>query len=222
MYGAIIRGRIAKFQIPLKNKDSINEKIYFYFSYMNNTLEIFPNFGYYFNVPPINNSYYLKGNFILIYDGRRLAAKPNLNELSYKLEKNYCKELERIGKNELIPIRKEAIEYSKKPKLKEIWLINDRFNKAGDNGEFFFRYLKKKNPKDIDFNFVISQNCSDYQRIKELGNVLYPGSKGYNQTFLIADKIITSTSNSWVDNPFGNDRKYLIDLLQFLLVYYHF
>ena len=134
MYGAIIRGRIAKFQIPLKNKDSINEKIYFYFSYMNNTLEIFPNFGYYFHVPPINNSYYLKGNFILIYDGRRLAAKPNLNELSYKLEKNYCKELERIGKNELIPIRKEAIEYSKKPKLKEIWLINDRFNKAGDNG----------------------------------------------------------------------------------------
>ena len=112
MFGRIIKGRIVKFHILLKNKDSINEKIYFYFSYMNNTLEIFPNFGYHCHVPPINNSYYLKGNFILIYDGKRLTVKKNLKELSDKLEKNYCKELERIGKKELIPIRKETIEYS--------------------------------------------------------------------------------------------------------------
>ena len=114
MFGRIMKGRIVKFQIPLKNKDSINEKIYFYFSYMNSTLEIYPNFGYYCHVPPINNSYYLKENFILIYDGRRLTVKQNLNELSYKLEKNYCKELERIGKKELITIRKEAIECFKR------------------------------------------------------------------------------------------------------------
>ena len=112
MFGRIIKGRIVKFQIPLTNKDSLNEKIYFYFSYMNSTLEIYPNFGYYCHVPPINNSYYLKENFILIYDGRRFTVKQNLNELSYKLEKNYCKELERIGKQELIPIRNEAIEFS--------------------------------------------------------------------------------------------------------------
>ncbi len=30
-----------------------------------------------------------------------------------KLEKNYCKELERINKTDLIPIREKAIMYSK-------------------------------------------------------------------------------------------------------------
>ena len=219
MFGKINKGRIVEFKIPLKNYDIINEKIYFYFSYMNNSIEIFPFFGYHFHVPQINNSYFLQGNFILIYDGKRLTIKRNEKDMQDKLEKNYCKELERIDKKELIPIRKEVIVYSKKPKFKEIWLINDRFNKAGDNGEIFFRYLKSKNPKDINFYFVISPNCSDYQRMKVLGNILSFGSKIYNLTFLKADKIITSASNTLVDNPFGNDRKYLIDLYHFDLIF---
>ena len=219
MFGRIFKGRNLKFTIPLKNKDFLNKNIYFYFSYMNNTFEIFPNFGYFFHLPQINNSYFVKGKFILIYDSRRLTLIKNENEFRDKLEKKYCKELERRKKQNLIKIRQKAIVYSKKLKLKEIWLINDRFNKAGDNGEFFFRYLKKKNPKDITFHFVISKNCSDYQRIKELGNILSFGSKKYNNTFLKTDKIITSTSNSWVDNPFGKDRKYLIDLYHFDLIF---
>ena len=218
MFGTIIKGRITSFQIPLTD-NHINKSIFFYFSYMNHTREIFPNFGYYSHVPPINNGYYIKDNFILLYDGRRFTLKENLIELSEKLEQNYCKELERIEKTELIPIRKEAIKYSKKHKNKEIWLINDRINKAGDNGEFFFRYLKNIKPKDIKFNFVISENCSDYQRIRGLGNILSVSSKKYNKTFLKADKIITSTANSWVDNPFGEDRKYLIDLYHFDLIF---
>ena len=218
MFGTVIKGRIVKFQIPLNNAH-INKSIKFYFSYMNNTREIFPYFGYYSHIPQINNSYYIKENFILVYNDRRLFLKDNLEELYEKLEKNYCKELERIEKIELIPIRKEAIEYSKNDKIKEIWLINDRTNKAGDNGEYFFRYLKHKNPKDIKFNFVISENCSDYQRMKELGNILSQSSKKYKKLFLNADKIITSTANSWVDNPFGENRKYLIDLFHFDLIF---
>ena len=219
MLGRIFKGRKLKFQIPLNNIDILNKNIYFYFSYMNNTYEIFPNFGYHFHVPQINNSYFVKGNFILIYINGRLTLIKNENQMRDKLEKNYCIELERINKTDLIRIREKAIIYSKKPKLTEIWLINDRFNKARDNGEFFFRYLKDKNPKDISFYFVISKNCSDYERIKELGNVLSFGSKKYNETFLKADKIITSTSTSWVDNPFGKDRKYLIDLYHFDLIF---
>ena len=218
MFGTIIKGRIVNFHIPLTNTD-INNNITFHFSFMNNTIEIFPLFGYFCHVPPIKNSYYIYQKFILLYDGLRLSLKINTNSLSDILENNYCKELERINKNNIIQIRKEVIKHSKKQKHKKIWLINDRFNKAGDNGEFFFRYLKNKNPKDIKVNFVISKDCYDYQRIKVLGNVLYLGSKKFNETFLKADKIITSTSNTWVDNPFGEDRKYVIDLYHFDLIF---
>ena len=218
MFGTIIKGRIVYFDIPLKDK-YINYDFKFHFCYMNKTKEIFPTFGYFCHVPPINNSYYIKGNNILMYNGKRLILKENYNGLSEILENNYCKELERIEKKELISIRELAIQYSKKPKKKEIWLINDRYNKAGDNGEFFFRYLKNKNPEDINFYFVISKNCSDYQRMKDLDNILDVGSKEYNLTFLNADKIISSSANSWVDNPFGEDRKYLIDLYHFDLIF---
>jgi len=101
----------------------------------------------------------------------------------------------------------------------EIWLINDRSNKAGDNGEYFFRFLKKKNPNDIKYYFVISDKCNDYVRLKDFGNILILGSKNYNLTFLKADKLISSSSNSWVHNPFGENRKYLIDLYHFDFIF---
>ena len=218
MFDRIIKGRTINFQISLKNIE-LNKKIKFYFSYMNNTIEIFPIFDLHFHVPPIINGYYLKGDYTLINDGKRLTLQKNLEGLLDKLEDNYCNKLKIIGKNKLIQFRKEAKEYFKKPKKKEIWLINDRVNKAGDNGEFFFRYLNLKNPKDINFNFVISKYSSDYKRLKKLGNVLCLSSKEYKQTFLKADKIISSVSNSWIDNAFGKNRKYLIDLYHFDLIF---
>ena len=218
MFGTIIKGRILNFNIPLDN-EYINQTIKFYFSYMNKTFEIFPLFGYFCHIPPINNSYYIKGNYILTYDGKRLTLIKNSEGLRDILEINYASELEKNGKNELIPIREIAIKYMKKPDKKEIWLINDRPNKAGDNGEFFFRYLKNKNPNDIRYYYVILDNCTDYERLKDLGKILILFSKKYNQTFLKADKLISSSSNSWVDNPFGDNRKYLIDLFHFDFVF---
>ena len=218
MFGTIVEGRIVNFDIPI-NIWTINENIEFYLTYMNNSVEIFPLFGYFSKIPQINNSYYVYGKFILTYDGKRLKLLNNKEDVIDDLERNYCKELEKYNKNELIVIRKKVIKYFKKNRNKEIWLINDRPNKAGDNGEYFFRYLKNKNPSDIRFFFVIKEDCSDYQRLKELDNILVLGSKKYNITFLKSNKIITSTSNGWVDNPFGNDRKYMIDLFHFDLIF---
>ena len=218
MFGTAIKGRILNFNIPIINT-YINESIKFYFSYMNNSREIYPSFGYYSHIPPINNSYYANGDFILTYNGIRLTLINNSEKLKEDLEKNYCEELEKIGKNGLISYREIAIKHSRNGKKKEIWLINDRSNKAGDNGEYFFRYLNTKNPYDVRYYFVITNNCSDYYRLKDLGNILILGSKKYNQTFLKADKLISSTSNAWVDNPFGDDRKYLIDLFHFDFIF---
>ena len=218
MFGITIEKRIIYFDIPLDNI-LLNHDFRFYFTYMNHSIEIFPILGYFSHVPPIKNSYYINGNYILIYNGKRITLKQNFKGLSDKLEKKYCHELKKKKKRKLIQIRKEAIQYFKKPKKKDIWLINDRYNKAGDNGEFFFRYLKHKNPKNIDFNFVISQKSPDYQRMKCLGNILLLGTKKYKRTFLKADKIISSSSAPWAINPFGKNRKYLIDLYHFDFIF---
>ena len=46
----------------------------------------------------------------------------------------------------------------------EIWIINDRRDKAGDNGEYFFRYLYLRQPKGIKIYFAIKKDCNDYKR----------------------------------------------------------
>ena len=112
-------------------------------------------------------------------------------------------------------------ELKKKDKMIEtqIWLINDRNNKAGDNGEYFFRYLLKINPKGIDYYFVISKYCYDYERLKEYGHIIDLNSSEYINLFLKADKIISSNSDIKIMNPFGDEGKYIRDLFHFEFIY---
>ena len=101
----------------------------------------------------------------------------------------------------------------------KIWLINDRRDRAGDNGEYFFRYIKSKKLNGIKAYFTIEKNSSDYKRLKSFGKVLDIDSDRYLNKFLLGDKIITSISNSWVTNPFNEDQIYIRDLLHFDVIF---
>ena len=74
-------------------------------------------------------------------------------KLEQYYEDQYCKQLLKEGKNSIIKLRKETKLYQNKYKSsqyrKEIWIISDRKNKAGDNGEYFFRYLRNRKPEGI-------------------------------------------------------------------------
>ena len=134
----------------------------------------------------------------------------------------YYIQLHKLKKDNIIELRKKTIEYkSEKNKInkKEIWLINDSKNQAGDNGEFFFRYLVNKNNPNIDVYFIINNCSNDFERLKKIGNILDYGSKIYLFTFLKANKIISSVSDSWATNPFGEDQKYIRDLFNFDIIY---
>ena len=144
--------------------------------------------------------------------------KKNNNISIYKYDDNlvnifeleYCSELISYNKEYLIDFRKKSIEFRIKNKFvkrKQIWLINDRKDQAGDNGEYFFRYLKKIKPKEIIFYFVLDKNCPDFERLKNFENVIDFNSSQYLNKFLETDKIISSVSEPWVDNAFGIDGK---------------
>lgn len=50
---------------------------------------------------------------------------------------------------------------------KRIWLTQDKIFKAGDNGEYFYRYVQQqKNPK-IKIYYVVSKSSPDYVRLKK-------------------------------------------------------
>ena len=219
IYGNMNKGRMVVFNIPLEKMNC--QVLEFFLSYNGQIIEIFPSLGWFVPIPNINDGYYISlGNIIKYIDGR-LHIYQNNETLKESFEKQYCEQLRKIKKQNILEIRKKYFqkEKSRKNNTTEIWIINDKQNIARDNGEFFFRFLTKKRPKKIEFYFAIKKDCSDYNRLKQLGNILELGNKNYLYLFLTANKIISSVSESWVYNPFGKERNFFIDLFHFDFIF---
>ena len=91
---------------------------------------------------------------------------------------------------------------SKRP----IWLISDRIAFAGDNGEALFEYLMAHPDarEGIRPIFVLSKDSPDWERLKEVGPTVAAGSVLHKILFLAADKVISSSADADVTNPFGD------------------
>lgn len=62
-----------------------------------------------------------------------------------------------------------------KNRKNHIWLVCELENTARDNGYHFFKYVRTNYPQ-INCYYAINKNCKDYQKIKNLGNVIQFGS----------------------------------------------
>ena len=84
---------------------------------------------------------------------------------------------------------------------KPLWLISDRLNMAGDNGEALFEYLNNRHIDGISYAFAINKG-EDYARLKRTGRVVNRASLKYKVMHLCADIIISSHAEDFVTNPF--------------------
>ena len=218
--GTTENGRIIKFKIPLEPKN-VTQNIKFYISFSKQKSEIFTSLSLFTHIPPISNGYYISENFIFKFIDNEFKIYRYDKNIENDFENNYCYELERRKKNDIINLRKTIKEEkrNKRRKIFEIWIINDRHDKAGGYGENFFRYLMEKKPKGIISYFVIQKNCSDYNRLIKIGNILELHSFKFLKYFLEADKIISSMSDKIIDNPFDDDFIYITDLIHFEKIY---
>lgn len=106
-------------------------------------------------------------------------------------------------------------------KDREVWLITDRINVAGDNGEAFFKYVieNELNP-DTKYYFAIDKRSCDYKRLnKEYSNVIDINSFRYKMLFLLSDKIISAHADEIVINPLGQGKKFLSDLYRHKFIF---
>ena len=173
------------------------------------------------HIPYINHGYYITDNYILKYYKKRLHIFQYNVQLAKKFEQLYCNSLKKANKKFIIDIRRKHIKYRneiKKKNIFEVWLINDEIDRAGDSGEYFFRFLKSKKPKGIKPYFVILKTCPDYKRLKKLGGILDINSPRYKNTFLESNKIFSTVYDPWIYNPFQNEQKYLRDLFNFTII----
>ena len=95
---------------------------------------------------------------------------------------------------------------------KPIWLISDRTNVAGDNGEAFFRYMRAEHP-EINAKFVINKGSNDYKKMKAIGPVVNFKRPMHKINILLSECIFSSQGENEHFDPFGAGRNAVRDLL---------
>lgn len=89
----------------------------------------------------------------------------------------------------------------KRFKRKPIWLVSDRIEEAGDNGEAFFHFMRSEH-REIRTIFVLRKNSKDYARLKKAGPVVSPLSLRHKLLHLLCDCNISSQASPSNVNPF--------------------
>jgi len=153
----------------------------------------------------------------------QLSRHENPLEERERLEKECWKWLSEKKLKKILKLRKQYWKYKYKDtkKRSKIWLISDRLDNAGDNGEIFFKYVCSLNLKSVRPIFIIGKEAPKnvIKRLKSYGEVVFAESKKFPLLFLLADKIISSGASEFTINPFGTMKCYLSDLMKFKYYY---
>lgn len=86
-------------------------------------------------------------------------------------------------------------------KKKRIWLISDRLDDAGDNGEALFRHIAKHPVRGVKAIFAIGRSSPKFAELSKIGRVLDSHSRRYKFCHLLADVLISSQADQVVLRP---------------------
>lgn len=168
---------------------------------------------------PIGNKlkaqYFASNGYVCSCNKERLTIKKCSKMEHLKYELHFLKSLwMRYG----MPGKKAAIArglyfLTRKLRRKQIWLLSDRANKGGDNGEAFFRFLQQKKPPNIKPYFVIDKRSLDYKEIKKIGHIVSSMSWKHKWLLLNCQYNISSQADDNIIYPFQEYTDFYRDLL---------
>ncbi|WP_300622524.1 CDP-glycerol glycerophosphotransferase family protein [uncultured Fusobacterium sp.] len=78
-----------------------------------------------------------------------------------------------------------------KKRRKDLWLICEREDEARDNGYFLFKYIRENYPLE-DVVYAIKKDGKDYNKVKNLGEIIEYGGYKHWVYYLAASKNISS------------------------------
>lgn len=95
--------------------------------------------------------------------------------------------------------------------IKPIWIVSDRLECAGDNGEAFFKYMSEKHNKEVCLFFAVKKSSSDYMKMKKYGRVIPAYSFRHKLLHLLCEYEISSQ----LLNMFGIVNDFYKDILPY-------
>lgn len=82
-----------------------------------------------------------------------------------------------------------------------IIIITDRFEKADDNGEFFYKWVQEHKHSYKNVYFALSSNSRDFKRLSDAGyKLLDVDSKQFRNLYSKADVIVSSVYADYIEN----------------------
>ena len=78
-----------------------------------------------------------------------------------------------------------------KKRRPDMWLICEDYNEARDNGYWLYKYIRKEHPEQ-DCVYAINKKSVDYNKVKDLGEVIQYGGYKHWVYYLAANKNISS------------------------------
>ena len=162
----------------------------------------------------INDKYYLKNKTKKFIIQKKKMFTGITNEVKYFLARIYR------AKRKMFTIRYFALRFSYFvcklfTKNKQIWITFDKLYKAGDNGEYIFKYIME-NKKEINAYYIIKKDSLDYKRLKKYSrsHVLTYGSFKQKLISLLSTAILDTHANavSYCSFDTKRARNYICDL----------
>ena len=199
--------------IPLGESKNA-EKIAFAAEAMNNRLPLKCDFGWYAPVSnEYRNAYYRRDGWDLVSKDADLyasrASTPRAGkEIKYIWELLTDKQHHHRKAAVIRALYWPRLAVKRKP----IWMVSDRRTAAGDNGEAFFRYLRKNHP-DLDARFVIRKESGAYVELSKIGKVIENDTIREKLTALVSDYMISSQGELQYINPLYQNRGVFRDLM---------
>lgn len=98
------------------------------------------------------------------------------------------------------------------------WIVADRYDVAGDNGEWMFKYLNEKQHKKNVY-FALRKNSPDIPKMKNVGKLLYFNTIKYYIKYMYSEVVISSHVDDYIRKPFGKKQLYLSAFLKYKFVF---
>ena len=194
---------VSFYNISLEVND-INDNIEFYIGIENKKYKLNLEFIKFSKINNCKYSYYEKNRVVVNHKNNSIVLstkKPFLVNFKYLFEL--------FKKKEILPFGLLGLYLFSYPFVKhDNWIISDRFDSAGDSGEYLFKYIKKNNNKN-NIYFGLKKNSKDVEKMKKIGKVLPINSIWYYIKYLNSELVVSSHIDGFINNPFGKKQIYL-------------
>lgn len=171
----------------------------------------------------IREAYWLfDNNKCLVYNARsnELIIRVVTRDELAVMEANYCLAIKHDPTlkdkqiKKLLNMRKKYWEnFDLQAQERPIWITFDKLYKAGDNGEYFYHYVRENHP-EIDIYYIIKDTAADWERLKGDPHVVLYGSEKAKLLSLKASVIAATHVNIMIYCGFTEvwEKKYLRNL----------